>query len=138
MSESPGNLDVFAFLERIGVPAGFAFGLLWLLWRVAQAAAPKLVEMANAHLEFLTETSESMRATHKAIERQEQVIVALRSEHGDALERIAEQNVEVARAVQAVAQELREDRHARIDDLRRREREHQAMLGRGEDESLGR
>ena len=49
------------FLSFVGIPAGFAFGLLVMIWRVLKAIAPYGHDVFQRHTELVNTLEESLR-----------------------------------------------------------------------------
>jgi hypothetical protein len=58
------------FLSFVGIPAGFAFGLLLMVWRVLRAIAPYGHDVMQRHAALVNTLEESLKEQAKTAELQ--------------------------------------------------------------------
>jgi hypothetical protein len=74
-------MDWLTFIDRLGIPVGVLAAIAYGFWRSAAFFAPKLTEITEAHLQFVSTVGE--QTTRQADQAEKQT--ALMESHHDLL-----------------------------------------------------
>jgi len=113
-----GIQEITQFLSMVGVPAGFAFALLVMIWRALEAIAPYGQDAYVRHAALLDSLEQSLREQDRNATAQLRQIERL-SEHvqsNSALRRVAVQAVAI---LERIAARLEIDVTHELDSMRR-------------------
>jgi alcohol dehydrogenase class IV len=113
-----GMQEIGQFLSMVGVPAGFAFALLVMIWRVLKAIAPYGQDAYERHAALVDTLEQSLREQDRNAEAQLKQLerLAERVESNSTLRRVAVQAVAI---LEQIARRLQIDVEDELDSMRR-------------------
>ena len=113
-----GMQEIGQFLSMVGVPAGFAFALLVMIWTALKAIAPYGQDAYERHANFLDTLERSLREQDRNAEAQLKQLERLTEhiESNSALRRVAVQAVGI---IERIAHRLEIDVAHELDSMRR-------------------
>jgi len=118
MGDDMGPQEIGQFVSTVGIPAGFAFALLVMIWWVLKGIAPYGQDAYERHAALIATLEQSLREQDRNAEAQLAQLERL-AEHMDSTTSLRRVAVQAVKILERIAHRLEIDVEAELDSMRR-------------------